>query len=504
MSSGTEVVQRDLSLLTNQKCRSYYPLGQGCYGRVYYVKRDDNRIQAAKIVSYRTTSPQPNQAQPNPALPNLPQHHPTREWEIGDKLSGCDPRYLTRFHEKVKFTSTRQMVFFMDYADQGNLKSLLSKHLSQPLGEHDAKRIIYMIAHGLTELHKKNIIHRDIKPDNILFISDRIDPAQKQVRALLSDFGLSREKPQPDANGLVILSNPGNEAYKSPEALRGELYSHKTDVWALGCLLFVLLEGRHPFATRNGQTTTFQIDKEHIPQFTRPDLTGTCRSFLAQTLCYNPDGRLETTNNALLRHDWFAHLSKDNCEFPFSEWKDLRGEYSDLGTYLDDLSVHLSETDHDIQAAAVYRVPQEIYFTYDSYQAADNQYCVTLGDANDNAIPFPGSASPSGYLPRQSSEAPFKLSPKKNLPESAPAVQGMIKEGNGKDAQPPLPLIPCPTCGMLFDVLHLSPHYVEVHQSPTKIQQVAEVPSSLNESMQLLSLSGSETQSLEHSSRTSD
>ena len=125
----------------------------------------------------------------------------------------------------------------MEYVDGGSLAAELSRRRG-PLDLTSAVRIVNQIGAALTHAHSHGIIHRDVKPSNILLNSDG--------RALLSDFGIAK------AIGRMTITQPGTllgtPAYMSPEQAKGRRdLDHRTDVYSLGVVLYEMLTGDVPF-----------------------------------------------------------------------------------------------------------------------------------------------------------------------------------------------------------------------------------------------------------------
>ena len=123
-----------------------------------------------------------------------------------------------------------------------------------PATVHEAVTWARQIAQGLKAAHERAIVHRDLKPANIKLRPDGV--------IKLLDFGLAKLQPR-DASSLGVAAATtisatgtreavivGTLAYMSPEQVRGEDVDERTDIWAFGCVLFVLLSGREPFAGR--------------------------------------------------------------------------------------------------------------------------------------------------------------------------------------------------------------------------------------------------------------
>jgi serine/threonine protein kinase len=99
------------------------------------------------------------------------------------------------------------------------------------------------VAKGLDAIHRLELVHRDVKPANILL--DRSD------RAYLTDFGLAKDR---DASMLTQAGQTvGSMDYMAPEQIRGEAVSPRTDIYSLGCVTYECLCGRPPFGKRDGR-----------------------------------------------------------------------------------------------------------------------------------------------------------------------------------------------------------------------------------------------------------
>ncbi len=151
----------------------------------------------------------------------------------------------------------------VDYVPGGSLGDRLQD--STPLEVAEVVRVVSEVAAGLDALHQAGIIHRDIKPGNILFAADGT--------ALLTDFGLAK------GPAYTVLTKPGQVMgtldYLAPELIRGEPGTPLTDVYALGCLAFECAIGKAPFADKG----LFEVGLAHLeepppdPSAERPGLS---------------------------------------------------------------------------------------------------------------------------------------------------------------------------------------------------------------------------------------
>ena len=112
--------------------------------------------------------------------------------------------------------------------------------------ENQAVTIVKQIAQAVTHLHV-NMVHCDVKPENLLFESDSLDSPLK-----LTDFGLARLITSDSEDVVQIIKCRGFYIYFPPEVLRGEKVDKPCDMWALGCTVYLLLTGFIPFNIYTG------------------------------------------------------------------------------------------------------------------------------------------------------------------------------------------------------------------------------------------------------------
>jgi hypothetical protein len=129
------------------------------------------------------------------------------------------------------------LFYVMPYADGDTLRDRLTRDGRIPLEE--ARRIAREIAGALGHAHAQGIVHRDIKPENVLF---------EGGQAVVADFGIARAFDQAGGDRMTGTGiSLGTPSYMSPEQALGDEVDSRTDIYALGCLLFEMLAGRPPF-----------------------------------------------------------------------------------------------------------------------------------------------------------------------------------------------------------------------------------------------------------------
>jgi formylglycine-generating enzyme required for sulfatase activity/tRNA A-37 threonylcarbamoyl transferase component Bud32 len=135
----------------------------------------------------------------------------------------------------------------MEAIDGGSLGDRLEREPQLPI--EDAARIFGEVASALAHAHKRGVVHRDIKPQNVLLDAE-------SGRALVTDFGIARtaEGGSLTATGMVV----GTPTYLSPEQVTGEPSDHRADIYALGVMMYQMLTGQPPFT---GATPTAVLMK---------------------------------------------------------------------------------------------------------------------------------------------------------------------------------------------------------------------------------------------------
>jgi len=96
---------------------------------------------------------------------------------------------------------------------------------------------------ALEYFHNINIVHRDLKLENVMFTSNDFD----DLNLKLIDFGFASKFERENGMSLIL----GSPLYMAPELVKREKYDDKVDIWALGCIMYLLLSGQTPFQSRD-------------------------------------------------------------------------------------------------------------------------------------------------------------------------------------------------------------------------------------------------------------
>ncbi|XP_070572421.1 serine/threonine-protein kinase 36-like [Ptychodera flava] len=247
-------------------------IGEGSFGKVYKGRRKySGQIVALKFI--------PKVGRTEKELQSL-----RREIEI---MRGLHHENIIEMLDS--FETDKEVVAVTDYAE-GELFQILEDDGSLP--EEQVQSIACDLVSSLFYLHSHRILHRDMKPQNILLGKGGV--------VKLCDFGFARAM---SINTLVLTSIKGTPLYMSPELVEEKPYDHTADLWSLGCILYELFVGTPPFYTNSIFQLVSLIIKDPVkwPKNMSPDF----KDFLQGLLTKNPKKRLSWPQ--LLHHPFVAH-----------------------------------------------------------------------------------------------------------------------------------------------------------------------------------------------------
>jgi len=207
-------------------------------------------------------------------------------------------KLLRRFNREAKTLaglSHPNIVKVLDYGEHENMPYIVMEYISggalrkilgRPIPYAEAAAMLAPIAHALQHAHRKKIVHRDVKPENIL-INDSNQP-------MLSDFGILKFVDVEESQGLTGTGKiVGTPAYMSPEQIRGREVDGRADMYSLGIVFFEMVTGRKPFNANTPIELSMQHLHDPIPkakQFIR-DLPLEVDKVIAKSIAKDPEDR---------------------------------------------------------------------------------------------------------------------------------------------------------------------------------------------------------------------
>lgn len=177
----------------------------------------------------------------------------------------------------------------MEYIQGGALDSYLKQKKVLPVDE--AVDITLQLADALAYAHQRGMIHRDIKPGNILFTDE------SHSHALLTDFGIARllDEQQMTMTGALV----GTPNYMSPEAAQGEVCDARSDIYSLGVVLYELVTGRTPYAADTPYSFLLKQANEPLPppRTLNPKLPAALETTILKALAKEPAKRYQSAGD---------------------------------------------------------------------------------------------------------------------------------------------------------------------------------------------------------------
>ncbi|ESR42438.1 hypothetical protein CICLE_v10011177mg [Citrus x clementina] len=230
--------------------------------------------------------------------------------------------HIIRLHDIIEVPGKLHLI--LEYCKGGDLSMYIQRHGCVP--EETAKHFMKQLAAGLQVLRDNNLIHRDLKPQNLLLSTDDDNAALK-----IADFGFARSL-QPRGLAETLCGSP---LYMAPEIMQLQKYDAKADLWSVGAILFQLVTGKTPFTGSNQIQLLQNIVKAtelHFP----PDakiLSADCKDLCQKLLRRNPVERL--TFEEFFNHPFLSQTQPDQVfrsrmfsrsadDFPFYESKSVR------------------------------------------------------------------------------------------------------------------------------------------------------------------------------------
>ncbi|OMJ67933.1 hypothetical protein SteCoe_34771 [Stentor coeruleus] len=281
-------------------------LGEGTYGKVHLATHIiTNQQRAIKVVSKRSIKT------------TKLRFEFTNEISV---LKMLDHPNIIKLHEFFEDDSNYYLV--TDYLSGGELLDFMIKN--KVLSEQVTAKYIKQALESVAYLHSKNIIHRDIKLENLMLESNEPNALLKLI-----DFGTSVIR----SSFKDMKNRRGTISYLPPEAFENK-YNEKCDIWSIGVIMYILISGKMPFGGRNEEELIRCITRSSLyikgPEWAK--ISPTAIDLLKKLIEPNPDLRISA--HEALNHPWF---SKNIIES--NESSELNGILSNLLTFRADFKL---------------------------------------------------------------------------------------------------------------------------------------------------------------------
>ena len=275
----------DLFILLN-------PIGQGAFGSVFKaMHKSTNKLYAIKIIDYSK-----NNNSENNNIINYNYNSIQQETSLMKLLN--DSNYVVKYYGSYFSRKTNTLWLILEYCAAGSVIDLMLS-MNRTFSEIEVATIIEMVLKGLVDIHKKNLIHRDIKGANILLSEDGI--------AKIADFGVGVHL----TNEKNRNSKKGSPYWMSPQVALNENYDSKTDIWSLGITCIEMIEGEPPNSQLKPRCAIEKIGRTppKAEELISPEFhTNEFIDFVKKCLEINPTKRLSAKE--LLNHYFIVNYSK--------------------------------------------------------------------------------------------------------------------------------------------------------------------------------------------------
>lgn len=217
----------------------------------------------------------------------------------------CNSYFIVRMYTTMR--DKKYLYFLMEPCLGGDLWSLLQKQKGRKFDDYPARFYAACVLEAFAYLHERNIVYRDLKPENLL-----LDP---QGNLKLTDFGFAKKLGMRGKTYTFV----GTPEYVAPEIILNRGYDHAVDLWALGIFIYELLVGRTPFRSNDSSyMKTYNLIlrgiesvrfPESVPRKAEHLIKKLCRSMATERLGCQKEGA-----QAIRDHKWFMGL----------DWKQLQ------------------------------------------------------------------------------------------------------------------------------------------------------------------------------------
>ncbi|MGC1374938.1 MAG: serine/threonine-protein kinase [Anaerolineales bacterium] len=219
--------------------------------------------------------------------------------KIPDQSMLGDPAQYERFQRELEVMKTldhptilkglgsgkynRIPYLVTEFVDGQSLRSLIET--SAPIPPDQAVAMVRKIADGMAYCHKNDVIHRDLKPENILITADG--------QPVIMDFGLALTKGAHRVTYSNLSATMGTPDYMAPEQIEGKRGDQRTDVYALGTILYEMLAGKTPFTGDTSMAVMAQHLNGTAPRLDQldPSISVQLAAIVATCLARKPDDR---------------------------------------------------------------------------------------------------------------------------------------------------------------------------------------------------------------------
>uniref|UniRef100_K1RCF7 non-specific serine/threonine protein kinase n=1 Tax=Magallana gigas TaxID=29159 RepID=K1RCF7_MAGGI len=244
-------------------------LGEGAFGKVFlcHDKEEQDKKYAMKVIDLKEL---------------LWEERDLAEKEA-NLLTTLQHQYI--LHAVTTFQEKETLCIVTEFCDHGDLEQYLKSRKGKSLEEQRIVEWFRQICSALEYLHGRNVLHRDIKTQNIFLTGT-------EMTAKLGDLGLAKVLESSFQKALTFCGSP---YYMSPEILACKAYDSKSDIWAMGVCMYEMATLKRPFNAHRMQQLVFEIVHGQMPPMPNDEYSSQLIEIIERMICRNPDERPSAT-----------------------------------------------------------------------------------------------------------------------------------------------------------------------------------------------------------------
>ncbi|RKF82920.1 Serine/threonine-protein kinase STE20 [Golovinomyces cichoracearum] len=288
MAKLKEAVSKDDPNMSYSKQKK---IGQGASGSVYVAKVKENPLSLIAREVLRQQGPKAQVAIKQMDLA----HQPRKELIVNEIMVMKDSRHrnIVNFLDAFLRNNSSELWVVMEYMEGGALTDVIDNNPS--ITEEQISTICLETCSGLAHLHAQDIIHRDIKSDNVLL------DARGNVK--ITDFGFCAKLTESKKKRATMVGTP---YWMAPEVVKQKEYGPKVDIWSLGIMAIEMIESEPPYLNEEPLKALYLIATNGTPRLKKPEkLSKELKAFLSVCLCV--DIRSRASADELLAHDFLKY-----------------------------------------------------------------------------------------------------------------------------------------------------------------------------------------------------
>lgn len=288
MAKLKQVVSKDNPMDSYSKQKK---IGQGASGSVYVARVKESATSGVAREIYRTHGPKGQVAIKQMDLRNQPR----KELIVNEIIVMKDSKHpnIVNFLDSFLQEASNELWVVMEFMEGGALTDIIDNN--PVITEDQISTICFETCKGLAHLHSQDIIHRDIKSDNVLL--DRMGNVK------ITDFGFCAKLTESKSKRATMVGTP---YWMAPEVVKQKEYGPKVDIWSLGIMAIEMIESEPPYLNEEPLKALFLIATNGTPRLKNPNkLSRELKAFLSVCLCV--DVRSRASADELLKNEFFGN-----------------------------------------------------------------------------------------------------------------------------------------------------------------------------------------------------